>query len=252
MISEAKSGHPGIVLGAAPIIATLYANHIKIDQDNDKWINRDRFVMSAGHGSALLYATLFMAGYDIPFDELKSFRKINSITPGHPEYGVTKGVDISTGPLGQGFASSIGMAISERYLNSYFGNNLIDYYTYVLCGDGDLMEGMSYEAASLAGVLKLNKLIVLYDSNDVTLDGDLKTSFKENIKERFESMNWNYLLVDDGEDIDKIDKAINEAKQETTKPTIIEIITVIGRYSENEGTCKVHGSPLKVEVIPLL
>ena len=249
MISEAKSGHPGIVLGAAPIIATLYANHIKIDQDNDKWINRDRFVMSAGHGSALLYATLFMAGYDIPFDELKSFRKINSITPGHPEYGVTKGVDISTGPLGQGFASSIGMAISERYLNSYFGNNLIDYYTYVLCGDGDLMEGMSYEAASLAGVLKLNKLIVLYDSNDVTLDGDLKTSFKENIKERFESMNWNYLLVDDGEDIDKIDKAINEAKQETTKPTIIEIKTVIGRYSENEGTCKVHGSPLKEEDI---
>lgn len=244
MISEANSGHPGIVLGAAPIITTLYANHIKVNQEDDKWINRDRFVMSCGHGSALLYATLFMSGFDLPFEELKKFRKLDSITPGHPEYSVTKGVDISTGPLGQGIASSVGMAISERFLRNYFGEDIINYYTYVLCGDGDLMEGMSYEAASLAGHLNLNKLIVLYDSNGVTLDGNLDTSFNENIKMRFEAMNWNYILVDDGEDTLKIDKAIEEAKKSISKPTIIEVKTVIGRYSKNEGTCLVHGSPL--------
>lgn len=244
MISEAKSGHPGIVLGAAPIITTLYANHIKVDQNDDKWINRDRFVMSAGHGSALLYATLFMAGFDLPFDELKKFRKLDSITPGHPEYSVTKGVDISTGPLGQGIASSVGMAISERFLRNYFGEEIINYYTYVLCGDGDLMEGMSYEAASLAGHLNLNRLIILYDSNNVTLDGNLDISFDEDIKTRFESMNWNYILVDDGEDTLKIDTAIEEAKKSISKPTIIEVKTVIGRYSKNEGTCLVHGTPL--------
>ena len=249
MINEAKSGHPGIVLGAAPIIATLYNNHIKVDQYNDKWLNRDRFVMSAGHGSALLYATLFMAGFDIPFEELKKFRKIDSITPGHPEYGVTKGVDISTGPLGQGIATSVGMCISERYLRSYFGDKIFNYYTYVLCGDGDLMEGISYEAASLAGHLKLNKLIVLYDSNNVTLDGALNYSFSEDIKTRFESMNWNYILVDDSEDTAKIDEAINLAKESVSKPTIIEIKTTIGKFSKYEGTCKVHGSPLEEEDI---
>ncbi len=249
MINEAKSGHPGIVLGAAPIIATLYANHLKVNQEDDKWINRDRFILSAGHGSALLYSTLFMSGYDIPFEEIKKFRKIDSITPGHPEYGVTKGVDMTTGPLGQGFATSVGIALSERYLRNYFGEDIINYYTYVLCGDGDLMEGMSYEAASIAGHLNLNKLIVLYDSNNVTLDGDLNTSFNENIKQRFESMNWNYLYVEDGENTDKIDEAINIAKQFTSKPTIIEIKTVIGKYSKYEGTCKVHGSPLEEEDI---
>lgn len=249
MINEAKSGHPGIVLGAAPIISTLYTNHIKVNQNDDKWINRDRFIMSAGHGSALLYSTLFMAGFDIPFDEIKKFRKIDSITPGHPEYGVTKGVDMSTGPLGQGFATSVGFALSERYLRSYFSEDIIDYYTYVLCGDGDLMEGMSYEAASLAGHLNLNKLIVLYDSNDVTLDGSLNTSFKENIKMRFEAMNWNYILVEDGENTELIDEAIESAKLSASKPTIIEIKTVIGKYSMNEGTCKVHGSPLAEEDI---
>lgn len=249
MINEAKSGHPGIVLGAAPIIATLYNNHIKVDQNNDKWINRDRFIMSCGHGSALLYSTLFMAGFNIPFEELRNFRKINSITPGHPEYGVTKGVDISTGPLGQGIASSVGFAISERFLRNYFNDKIFNYYTYVLCGDGDLMEGMSYEACSLAGRLNLNKLIVLYDSNDVTLDGDLYTSFNENIKARFEAMNWNYILVDDGENVQKIDEAINLAKESLIKPTIIEIKTTIGKFSKYEGTCKVHGSPLEEEDI---
>lgn len=249
MISEANSGHPGIVLGAAPIIGTLYTNHIKVRQDDPNWINRDRFVMSAGHGSALLYSTLFMAGYEIPFEEIKNFRKLGSLTPGHPEYGVTNGVDISTGPLGQGIASAVGMALSERFLRNYFGEKIIDHYTYVLCGDGDLMEGISYEATSLAGHLNLNKLIVLYDSNDVTLDGELKTSFEEDIKTRFESIGWNYIKVENGEDTILLDLAIKEAKSSLTKPTIIEIKTVIGKYSENEGTCKVHGSPLSVEDI---
>ena len=245
MINEAKSGHPGIVLGAAPIIATLYANHMKIDIENDKWVDRDRFVMSSGHGSALLYATLFMAGFDIPFDEIKKFRTLDSLTPGHPEYGVTKGVDVTTGPLGEGFATSVGMAISECYLRQYFGKDIINHYTYVLCGDGDLMEGVSYEASSIAGNLGLNKLIVFYDSNNVTLDGALKTSFDENIKERFESMNWNYILVSDSEDLDSINEAIEKAKSDTNdKPTLIEIKTTIGKYSKNQGTSLVHGSPL--------
>ena len=249
MIDEAKSGHPGIVLGDAPIITTLFKNHLKVDINNDKWINRDRFVLSCGHGSALLYATLFMSGFDIPFDELKKFRKLGSITPGHPEYGVTKGVDVSTGPLGQGIATSVGLALSERFLRNYFGENIFNYYTYVMCGDGDLMEGISYEACSIAGFQNLNKLIVLYDSNDVTLDGNLNTSFKEDIKARFEAMNWNYILVKDGEDTSSIDEAIKEAKTSIMKPTIIEIKTTIGKYSKNEGTCKVHGSPLSSEDI---
>ena len=250
MITEAKSGHPGIVLGAAPIISTLYANHMKVDLENDKWFNRDRFVMSAGHGSALLYSTLFMSGFDIPFEELKKFRQLDSLTPGHPEINVTKGVDVSTGPLGQGIATSVGIAISECYLRQHFGKDIVNYYTYVLCGDGDLMEGVSYEACSLAGFLELSKLIVLYDSNDVTLDGAKKISFDENIKNRFESMNWNYILVADGEDTNSIDEAINKAKNsQNNKPTIIEIKTVIGKYSKNEGTSTVHGSPLDEEDI---
>ena len=172
MINEAKSGHPGIVLGAAPIIYTLYAHHLRFDPKNPKLYNRDRFVMSAGHGSALLYSTLYMSGFDLTLDDLKAFRQIDSKTPGHPEYGVTPGVDMTTGPLGQGLASAVGMALSEAYLRTrYQKNKLIDYYTYVLCGDGDLMEGVTYEAISLAGTLKLNKLIVLYDSNDICLDG---------------------------------------------------------------------------------
>lgn len=247
MIDEAKSGHPGIVLGAAPIISTLYFNHMKIDPKNDKWLNRDRFIMSSGHGSALLYSTLFMSGFDLSLEDLKKFRKLNSITPGHPEYNVTKGVDMSTGPLGEGFATSVGVAISERFLRSYFGESIFDYYTYVLCGDGDLMEGISYEAASIAGHLNLNKLIVLYDSNNVTLDGSLNSSFNEDVKARFEAMNWNYMLVDDGEDTNKISEAISLAKQSLTKPTIIEVKTTIGKFSKYEGTCKVHGSPLEVD-----
>ena len=246
MINEAKSGHPGIVLGAAPILYTLYKNHLNINVNDTKWLNRDRFIMSAGHGSALLYATLYMAGY-LTIDDLKKFRKINSRTPGHPEVNVTPGVDMTTGPLGQGFASAVGMAIAERKLNTLTklpnGESLIDHKIYVLCSDGDLMEGISSEAASLAGSLKLNNLIVLYDSNNVCLDGPTNNTFNENICSKFEAMGWNYLFVKNGEDIKAIDKAIMKART-SNKPTIIEIKTVIGRGSLLEGTNAIHGKSL--------
>lgn len=252
MIKNANSGHPGIALGAAPILYTLYAHHLKIDPKDPTYFNRDRFVMSAGHGSALLYATLYLAGYDITLDDLKDFRKINSITPGHPEYKKTPGVDMTTGPLGQGFATAVGMAIAERYLNSLtnkYKENLIDYYTYVLCGDGDLMEGVSYEATALAGHLKLNKLIVLYDSNNISLDGETSQSTNENLTLRFNANNWNVITVENGESIESINKAIEQAKTETEKPTIIEVKTTIGKYSELAGTNKVHGTVLTDEDI---
>lgn len=245
MISEAGSGHPGIVLGAAPIIATLYQNHLKIDTNNPNWINRDRFVMSAGHGSALLYATLHMAGYNITLDDLKKFRKLDSITPGHPEL-ITPGVDCATGPLGQGIANAVGMAIGEKYLSSLLKDGVIDFNTYALCGDGDLMEGISYEALSLAGKLKLNKLILLYDSNGISLDGDTNTTFTDNIKLRFESIDWNVITVSDPEDLTLVNDAFIKAKT-SDLPTIIEFKTTIGKYSRLEGTKAVHGSVLDSE-----
>ena len=247
MIDNANSGHPGIVLGAAPIIYAIYAHHLNIDPKNPKYFNRDRFVMSAGHGSALLYATLYMAGYDLTLDDLKEFRQIDSLTPGHPEYGITPGVDCSTGPLGQGIATAVGMAMAEANLRSRY--NIIDYYTYVLCGDGDLMEGISYEAASLAGTLKLNKLIVLYDSNNICLDGETKTTFNDNVAMRFISQGWNVIEVEDGNNYEAISKAISDAKKSTDQPTLIEVKTTIGMYSKLAGTNKVHGSPLKKEDI---
>ena len=252
MIHEANSGHPGIVLGAAPIVYSVYAHHLNFDREHPDYFNRDRFVMSAGHGSALLYATLFMSGFNISMDDLKSFRQIDSITPGHPEYGVTPGVDASTGPLGQGFANAVGMAISEAHLRNIFNEkeeDIIDFYTYCLCGDGDLMEGISYEAASLAGTLKLNKLIVLYDSNNICLDGKTSQTFNDNIPMRFVSLGWNVVQVPDGDNYDLINKAIKEAKQSTDKPTLIEINTRIGKYSELENTNTVHGKPLSEEDI---
>ena len=251
MINEAKSGHPGIVLGAAPIIYTLYANHLRFDRDNPNYFNRDRFIMSAGHGSALLYSTLFMAGFDLEIDDLKKFRQINSKTPGHPELGITPGVDMTTGPLGQGFATAVGIAIAEAHLEARYNNfskSLFDFNTYVLCGDGDLEEGISYEAASLAGTLGLNKLIVLYDSNDTQLDSNTDIVFTEDIKMRFEACNWNYMKVIDGEDYASISKTIDEAKK-STKPTIIEIKTKIGKFSKNEGKNIVHGGPLEKDDI---
>lgn len=261
MISQAKSGHPGIVLGAAPIMYTLYANHINVNPKNPGWINRDRFIMSAGHGSALLYSTLFMSGFDLSLDDLKSFRKIGSKTPGHPEVGITPGVDMSTGPLGQGIASAVGMAIGEKILESKYlfpAKNKLDdeeplfnYKIYVLVGDGDLMEGISYEAASLAGSLKLNNLIVLYDSNDISLDGSTDNVFNENVIERFEALGWNANLVKDGNDISEIDKAISRAKG-SSKPTIIQIKTKIGDGSLLEGTNEVHGKVLTKDDIDQL
>lgn len=248
MIDNAKSGHPGIALGAAPILYTLYSRHINFNVKDDKWINRDRFVMSCGHGSALLYSVLYFCGFNISLDSLRDFRKIDSVTPGHPEFNVTSGVDMSTGPLGQGFASAVGMAIAERFLNKNLGD-IIDNHTYVLCSDGDLMEGVSYEAASLAGTLKLGKLIVLYDSNNVTLDGGANLSFTEDVLKRFEALGWHTQLVTDGERVDDIDKAILKAKMITDKPSIIEVKTILGRGSIKQGTNVVHGSPLTSEDI---
>lgn len=249
MIEKAQSGHPGIVLGAAPIIYTLYARHLRINPENPNFFNRDRFILSAGHGSALLYATLFMAGYDLEVEDLKKFRQIDSKTPGHPEYGTTPGVDMTTGPLGQGLATSVGIALAEARLRekyNKFQKDLIDFNTYVLCGDGDLQEGISYEAMSLAGTLKLNKLIVLYDSNETSLDGKTSLSFTENIEMRMTSMGWNYIKVTES-DPTSISKALDEAKKSTDKPSFIEIKTTIGKHSNLEGTNKVHGGPLQKE-----
>lgn len=247
-ISKAGSGHPGIALGAAPILYTLYSKHLNIDVLDEKWINRDRFVLSAGHASALLYSMLYMSGFDISINDLKEFRQIDSVTPGHPEYGVTKGVDMSTGPLGQGIASAVGMAISAKYLKEKF-NGLISYNTYVLCSEGDLMEGVSYEACSLAGNLKLDNLIVILDSNKVTLDGSLKDSFDEDILKRFEAMGWYTQVVADGNNSLLIDMAINKAKRCKGQPSFIEVKTVIGKGSLLQGTNKVHGGTLTKEDI---
>lgn len=251
MIDNAGSGHPGIVLGAAPIIYSLYAHHMNIDVKNPDFFNRDRFIMSAGHGSALLFATLYMAGFNITIDDLKNFRKLGSITPGHPEYKKTPGVDATTGPLGQGLAMAVGMAMAEAHLRNKFKSKkiLIDHYTYALVSDGDLMEGETYEAASLAGTLKLNKLIVLYDSNNICLDGETKKTFNDNVSMRFIATGWNVITVPDGENYVEIDKAITEAKKSTDKPTLIEIKTIIGKYSKLEGTSLVHGKPLSKEDI---
>lgn len=258
MINQAKSGHPGIVLGAAPIMYALYKDHIIVSNNDPNWINRDRFVLSAGHGSALLYSTLYMAGYNISIDDLKGFRQINSKTPGHPECGLTPGVDMTTGPLGQGFASAVGMALGEKMLqNKYFYNikkrkiDIFDYKVYVLCGDGDLMEGISSEAASLAGNLNLNNLIVLYDSNSVSLDGKTNKTFTENVRGRFESYGWKTLLVKDGGNYRSISSAIAKAKR-FDGPTLIEIKTIIGNGSALQGTNEVHGKNLGMEDIKQL
>ncbi len=249
MIQNAKSGHPGIVLGAAPILYTLYSKHMRIMPKDASWISRDRFVMSAGHGSALLYATLYMAGYDLSLEDLKNFRQLDSITPGHPEYGVTPGVDASTGPLGQGVGMAVGMAIGEEYLRATLKARrepFVDYYTYVLVGDGDLMEGVSYEALSLAGTLRLSKLIVLYDNNGVSLDHDTSITFTEDILKRMSSFGFEVLEVENGEDLLAIDHAIEHAKQ-SDRPTFISIRTTIGKFSKLEGTNQVHGRVLDEE-----
>jgi len=245
MIDNANSGHPGICLGATPMLYTLYSRHLNIYPKDPNWYNRDRFILSAGHGAPMLYATLYMLGY-ITLDDCKNLRKLNSNTPGHPEIE-TPGVDMSTGPLGQGVATSVGMAIAERYLNT-LNKNLFNHYTYVLCGDGDLMEGVSYEALSLAGKLKLNKLILLYDSNNVTLDSNLDRSSDEDIITRFKAINFDIFVVSDGENIKEIDNALKKAK-ESSKPSIIIVKTKIGKHSKNEGLNITHGKPLDKEDI---
>ncbi|MBQ6546813.1 MAG: transketolase [Bacilli bacterium] len=250
MINTAKSGHPGIVLGAAPIIYRLYNNHLIFDNNNPNWINRDRFIMSAGHGSALLYATLFMSGFDLTINDLKEFRNYGSKTPGHPEVGVTPGVDCSTGPLGQGIATAVGMAIGEAYLNQKFKSlkaSLIDHYTYVLCGDGDLMEGISSESASLAGSLGLGKIIVLYDSNGISLDGSTTNVFDENVLKKYRAMGWDTHLLKDPYDFEEFDNLIERAKKAVDRPSIIKIETVIGKDSKYQNTNTIHGKPLSKE-----
>lgn len=247
-IEKANSGHPGMPMGAAPMAYALWTRFMNHNPQNPQWINRDRFVLSAGHGSMLLYSLLHLSGYGVTMDDIKNFRQWGSKTPGHPEYGHTPGVDATTGPLGQGIAMAVGMAMAERHMATVYnkdGFDLVDHYTYSICGDGDLMEGVSAEAASLAGHLKLGRLVVLYDSNDISLDGDLDMSFSESVAQRFQSYGWQYIRVEDGNNMDEVSKAIEEAQQDLERPTMIEVKTVIGYGSPNKsGKSDVHGAPL--------
>ncbi|WP_394019703.1 transketolase [Anaerococcus cruorum] len=249
-IEAANSGHPGLPMGAAPMAYVLWNKFLKANPKNTDWFNRDRFILSAGHGSSMLYSLLHLAGYDLSIEDLRDFRQLSAKAAGHPERGHVDGVEVTTGPLGQGFAQAVGIAMAEKHLAAMYNKDdaqIIDHYTYVLCGDGDLMEGISYEAMSLAGHLNLSKLIVLYDSNDICLDGATNTTFSEDIKKRAESLNWNYLKVEDGRDLDQIYAAINDAKGNLQGPTLIEVKTIIGYGSTNQGTNKVHGAPIGEE-----
>lgn len=248
-INKANSGHPGIVLGAAPIMYALYSRHMNVTPSNPTWFNRDRFVLAAGHGSAMLYATLHLAGYKLGMDDLKDFRQLNSLTPGHPEYMHTEGIDSTSGPLGQGIAMAAGMALAETHLAAKYnrdGHKIVDHYTYALCGDGDLQEGVTQEAMSLAGHLGLGKLIVLYDSNDIQLDGPTSLASSEDVKDKYEAMGWHYILVRNVNKMFSIDEAIHIAKG-TRQPTIIEVKTVIGYGSKVAGLSAAHGSPIGIE-----
>lgn len=247
-ICNAKSGHPGMALSSAPIMYTLYNKIMNAYPKKSKWINRDRFVLASGHASSLLYNILHLCGYDIGINDLENFRKIGSRTPGHPEVNYTDGVDASSGPLGQGIPMAVGMAIAEEKLANMFNKEdieLFDHYTYVLCGDGDMQEGVTQEAISLAGTLNLKKLIILYDANDVTLDGPLSNSFTEDVKKRFEACNFNVICLENS-NVNVLEKSLISAK-ESSKPTLIIVKTIIGEGSKHEGTCKVHGSPLDEE-----
>jgi transketolase len=254
-IEKANSGHPGMPMGAAPMAYTLWTEFMKHNPKNSKWFNRDRFVLSAGHGSMLLYSLLHLSGYNVTMDDIKNFRQWGSKTPGHPEFGHTDGVEATTGPLGQGFAMAVGMAMAEAHLGAKYNREnfpVVDHYTFSICGDGDLMEGISHEAASLAGHLKLGKLIVLYDSNDISLDGDLHKSFSENVENRFKSYGWQVIRVEDGNNLDELRKALQEAKSNIDAPTLIEVKTVIGYGSPNKsGKSASHGSPLGAEEVKL-
>ena len=246
-INKSNSGHPGMPLGMADVATVLFGEYIKLNPNAPKWFDRDRFVLSAGHGSMLMYSLLYLMGYkDITLDDIKNFRQFGAKTAGHPEYGHLDGIDMTTGPLGQGISSAVGMALAERMINAKYGDGLCSHYTYVIAGDGCLMEGISEEAASLAGHLKLNKLIVLWDNNNITIDGTVDKASSTNQLLRFEAMGWNTLSID-GHNYDEIRNAINEAKK-STKPTLISCKTTIGLGAPTKsGTSKCHGSPLGEE-----
>lgn len=247
MVQKANSGHPGLPLGAAPMAYVLWSRFLKFNPKQPSWPNRDRFILSAGHGSALLYSLLHVYGYDLPMSELKNFRQLGSKTPGHPESTLVPGIEVTTGPLGQGFANGVGEAIAEAFLAQKYNTTIIDHYTYAIVSDGDLMEGIASEAASLAGHLKLGKLIYLYDDNLISLDGPTSLAFTENVPARFEAYGWHTITVKDGNNLEEIEKAILSAQQETEKPTLISVKTIIGFGSPQQGTNKVHGNPLGEE-----
>ncbi|MYD08775.1 MAG: transketolase [Chloroflexi bacterium] len=254
-VQKANSGHPGLPMGSAPMAYTLWMRHLRYNPRNPAWANRDRFVLSAGHGSMLLYALLHLTGYDVSLDDIKSFRQWGSNTAGHPEYGDTPGVETTTGPLGQGAATAVGMALAEAYLARYFnrdGHEIVDHYTYVLVSDGDLMEGVCLEAAALAGHWGLGKLVFLYDDNQATLDGAAKMTFTEDIERRFQAMGWHVGRVADGRDVSVVDAALAEAKATAEKPSLIAVRTIIGYGSPNkQGTSAAHGSPLGEDEVKL-
>ena len=249
-VQKANSGHPGLPMGAAPMAYVLWNRFLRFNPQDPHWQNRDRFLLSAGHGSALLYSLLHLYGYDLSMEEIQRFRQLGSKTPGHPESMLTPGVEVTTGPLGQGFGNSVGVALSEAFLAATYNRpnfNLIDHYTYCIVGDGDLMEGVVAEAASLAGHLKLGKLIVLYDDNDISLDGPTSLAFTEDVLARFDAYNWHTLRVQDGNDLNAIEEAIKAAQAETERPSLISVKTIIGYGSPQQGTSKVHGNPLGEE-----
>lgn len=254
-IEKANSGHPGLPLGASPIACELFSDFLSFNPENPNFFNRDRFILSAGHGSAMLYALLHLFGYDISIEDLKQFRQVGSITSGHPERGTAPGVEITTGPLGQGIANAVGMAIAEKHLAAQYnrdGFDIVDHYTYALCGDGCMQEGIEYEAASLAGTLKLNKLIVLYDKNNITIEGSTDLAFTEDVGGRHKAQGWNVLYVKDGNDLSELKKAIAKAKKQVEKPTLIICKTLIGYGSPLQGSEKTHGAPLGAENIKKL
>ncbi|MGL4791165.1 MAG: transketolase, partial [Anaerotignaceae bacterium] len=252
-VQKANSGHPGLPLGAAPVAYSLFANQMNHNPKNPNWANRDRFVLSAGHGSALLYSLFHVFGYDIAIEDLKTFRQMDSKAAGHPEYGMVAGIETTTGPLGQGIANAVGFALAESHLAGEFNKpdfDIYNHYTYVLCGDGCLMEGVSSEAASLAGTMGLGKLILLYDSNNITIEGNTNIAFTEDVRKRFDAYGWQTLLVEDGNDLQAINAAIEAGKKEENKPTLIEIKTLIGYGAPNkQGKSSAHGEPLGVDEI---
>ncbi len=256
-VQQAKSGHPGMPLGAAPMAYVLWDRFLKHNPHDPNWLDRDRFVLSAGHASALLYSLLHTYGYDFPLDEIKNFRQWGSISPGHPEAQIAPGVEVTTGPLGQGFGMGVGLALAERFLAAQFNTtddngreyNVVDHYTYVICSDGDLMEGISSEAASLAGHLKLSKLIYLYDDNDISIEGSTALAFTENVAARFEAHDWQVLEVADGNDLATIEQAIRTAREQTQQPSLIIVHTHIGYGSPKQDEATAHGAPLGDEAL---